>query len=114
LEPVEGTALDCRTAQSLGAMIDRTGGLDRYWLFDAPGDEVQLAHPASGRRLKLSTSAPGAQVYTGNSLTAPYGRFGGICIEPHGPPNAVHRGGALLRPGERCVWRTVYAFDGCG
>ena len=77
-----------------------------------PSLAAELTHPASGRRLRLWTDAPGLQVYTGGYLDgvpgkngALYDQYGGMALETQIFPDAVNRPGRfpspILRPGER-------------
>ena len=81
-----------------------------------------LRHPGSGRRLALSTTEPGIQLYTGNaldgSLTGPsgraYGPHAGIALETqHYPdsPNRPHFPSTELRPGQQYRSTTLLDFS---
>lgn len=105
---VEGTAMDFRAGRSIGAQeIDHT-----FVLHGA----AELHDPASGRTLRIRTSQPGMQVYTGHLLdgsVAGYVKRGGLCLEPqHFPdsPNHAAFPSTVLRPGERYAHRNVYEF----
>lgn len=56
----------------------------------------EVTHAASGRSLRVETSAPGVQFYTGNFLDqvpgkdgAVYGRHAGLCLETQHFPSSV-------------------------
>lgn len=108
-EPVEGTALDFRTARPIGgARLDTayTGlALDR-----AGHGVVRLAHP-SGRHgidVRLVEGIRYVQVYTGDTLAEPGRRRRGVAVEPMScPADAFRTGTALtvLEPGARHVFR---------
>lgn len=79
-----------------------------------------------GRKVELSTSAPGVQFYSGNfldgSLTkaqgtkdgATYNKHGGLCLETQGFPNAVNQENFpsnVLKPGDTYKHVMVYRFS---
>ena len=83
--PVEGTGFDFRTAHSIG------NDYDHGWLFDADAGEQEAVLTSSDGRLQMrvTTSMPALQVYTGGHLDGEPGRNGqpmvrnaGIAIEP--------------------------------
>lgn len=111
-----GDALVCQDEQlTLG------GGIDHPFLFDRDKDQVVLFHPATGRRLTISSTLPGVQVYTGNQLDGRIGKDGvaypkhfGICLETQYLPDAIHlekEPTTLLRKGEVYDETTSYAFE---
>ncbi|MFC1435910.1 aldose epimerase family protein [Streptacidiphilus sp. N1-3] len=131
--PVAGTPFDFTSARPLGERIGAedeqlriAGGYDHCWALDGgrtsnPRRVAVLRHPASGRTLKLSTTEPGIQVYTGNTLDGsftgpsgrPYGRYSGVALETqHFPdsPNRPDYPSTVLRPGEEYRSATVLDF----
>lgn len=109
IAPVAGTPLDFRAGAPL------VPGLDAHlWLDDAPSPRLRFAaelfEPGSGRVLRLFTTQPGFQLYTGHHLDgatgkggARYGPLRGVCLEPQHPPDAVHHPhfpSVVLSPGE--------------
>jgi len=130
IAPVVGTAVDFQRPRRIGDRIDEvsappTLGYDHNFLLadDGPGlrAAARLRDPASGRRLELETNQPGVQLYTGNRLDGElgkddhvYDRFGGVCLEPQVPPDAVHRPefpSVVLRPGETYSHISVFRFS---
>lgn len=82
---------------------------------------ARLRDPKSGRFVEISTTEPGLQVYTGNTMDAGapgkgghrYGKHAAIALEAqHFPdsPNQPHFPSTVLRPGEEFVSATVYRF----
>lgn len=81
----------------------------------------ELRDPASGRRMRLATTEPGVQLYTGQHLASVRGKRGavherhaGLCLETQVFPDAVHHAhfpSPVLRPGESYVHVTRYAFS---
>ena len=126
---VEGTPLDFRTPCRIGERIDAllatpARGYDLCYLLDAPplsAPAARLRDPASGRTLEIRTSQPGLQLYTGNRLDGlagkrgrPIPRFGGVCLETQGLPDAIHHASfpsTVLRPGEPYAQTTIWAFS---
>jgi len=133
IAPVEGTPFDFRKSTPIGARIDAADeqikngqGYDHNWVLNRTSTtEMQRAarvyEPNSGRTLEVSTTEPGMQFYTGNSLDGklvgksgrPYIRRSGFCLETqHYPdtPNHPNFPTTLLRPGERYHTKTAFTF----
>jgi aldose 1-epimerase len=131
---VRGTPLDFTTATPLGARIDaddeqigRAGGYDHNFVLERPpgrslATAARLEDPASGRRLEISTTEPGLQLYTGSQLDGsligkggrPYARRGGVALETQHFPDSVHREHfptTVLRPGTAFSSTTIYRFS---
>jgi aldose 1-epimerase len=131
---VEGTPMDFRDAKTLGRDIDadyaqivEAAGYDRCWVIDGwkkniLGEAGVLADPVSGRRMRILTSQPGVQLYTGNFLQgSPAGKSGrpyvnrdGVALECQGFPDAPNHPNfpsQTLRPGERYIQKIVYKFE---
>jgi len=125
---VEGTPFDLRTPVRVGARVllaeeqlRRGGGFDHNFVLQRTGQErvpaALLEDPGSGRRLEVSTSAPGLQFYSGHkldgSIMGAYGRvfdrFAGLCLESQHFPDAPNQPGfppVTLRPGD-VYWSTT-------
>ncbi len=132
LAPVEGTPFDFRTATSIGARIDADhpqlkagGGYDHNLVFARSGSEmaevVTVYEPTTGRTMRMATTQPGVQFYTGNFLDGTitgkggtvYGKRSGFCLETqHFPdsPNKPQFPSTLLKPGETYRQSTAYTF----
>lgn len=111
-----GDALACQDEQlSLGR------GIDHPYLFNCAKDQVVLFHPGSSRRLTISSTLPGAQVYTGNQLDGRIGKNGiaypkhfGICLETQNLPDAIHleqEPSTILKKGDTYDETTSYTFE---
>lgn len=134
LADVTGTPFDLRRPTLLGDALavpneqfERAGGFDHNFVLNksAGGDSEPVAvlfHPASGRRLSVSTTEPGIQVYSGNFLDGSirgkggqvYGHRWSMCLETqHFPdsPNQPHFPSTRLEPGQTYQSSTVYAFS---
>jgi aldose 1-epimerase len=136
IAPVAGTPLDFTTPRRIGERI-RDGhpqlvvgrGYDHNFVIDRPHPDdgalipaVALVDPGSGRRLDVSTTQPGVQVYTGNFFDGTvvgasgktYRQGDGIALETqHFPdsPNHPNFPSTVLRPGEEFTSTTVFAFS---
>jgi aldose 1-epimerase len=81
------------------------------------GVVAELSDPASGRKMVVSTSAPGVQLYTGNFLgkgPAPFIQHHALCLETQNYPDAVNRKdfpNAILGPGQEYIHEVVHAFS---
>ena len=133
LEPVAGTPMDFTRPTVIGTRIhDKdqqlayAGGYDFNYVLDSGGGKLALAaeayDPASGRRLRISTTQPGIQLYTGNFLSDAirgkgghtYGKHAGFCLETqHFPdsPNQANFPTTELKPGQRYQQTTVLQFS---
>lgn len=120
LSPVEGTPMDFRRPMSLGSRINVPykpleigAGYDHCWMVNNwnIGNLASVGYlydPVSGRKLEISSTQPGVQVYTGNFLQGtPKSKSGrdyhnrdGVAIEcqalpdspnkPHFPPTTLN------------------------
>lgn len=133
LDPVAGTALDFRKAQTIGARIEDgfeqmklAGGYDHNFVVNGDAGTLRVAavatDPVSGRRMTVETTEPGIQFYSGNFLNGMFtGRHGkkyekhtGFCLETqHFPdsPNHPSFPSTLLRPGHTMHSATAFTFD---
>jgi aldose 1-epimerase len=133
---VAGTPFDFRTPHPIGERI-RDGhsqlvigrGYDHNFVLDHPNPAersllpaVTLIDPGSGRRLDVSTTEPGIQVYSGNFFDGAdvgasgrmYRQGDGLALETqHFPdsPNQPHFPSAVLRPGQEFTSTTIYTFS---
>ncbi|MEC9093480.1 MAG: aldose epimerase family protein [Planctomycetota bacterium] len=124
---VEGTELDFRTPWAIGARIDTlrktpAKGYDHCYALRSQSGELALAatvcDPKSGRVMKVSTSQPGIQLYTGNWLLGDTESCGfqeneAFCLETqHYPdaPNIPSFPTTELNPGQEFNQKTVHWF----
>ncbi len=131
---VEGTPMDFRTPRRLGddikadfPALNYGKGYDNCWVVDewTPGELREVAtleSDKSGRVLRVSTTQPAAQVYTGNWLAGSpankagrsYDDYDGVAIEcQHMPdsPNHPSFPTTTLRGGETMKETIVFAFS---
>jgi aldose 1-epimerase len=133
LKPVEGTPFDFRTTHAIGERIDaddpqlRLGhGYDHNFVLDhAAGQLTEAAEvyePSTGRILRVRTTEPGVQLYTGNFLDGSitgkegrvYNRRFAFCLETqHYPdsPNHPSFPSTELKPGQTFHSVTVFEFS---
>ena len=125
--PVQGSPMDFQTPKTIGAHIGATpNGFDHcYELADVVREKATLAavvwEPGSGRRMRVSTTEPGIQLYTGDHLSRMIGshgklyeKRGGLCLETqHFPdsPNQQQFPSTTLEPGGTYHQVTIYEFS---
>lgn len=127
---VEGTPMDFRTPHTLGERIDepfqqliRGKGYDHCWVIDdTPGPAAELFSEESGRFVKVTTTQPGIQIYTGNWLSGcpqsktegfSYEDRYGVALECQAFPDSPNRPdfpSVVLRPGEVYEQHIAYEF----
>ena len=135
--PVDGTPFDFTVPHPIGERI-RDGsdaqllmgpGYDHNFVLDRPGPDddslivaAEVFEPTSGRVLTISTTEPGIQLYTGNSLDGrdvgaagqAYRQGDGLALETqHYPdsPNQPAFPSTELAPGDVYATTTIYAFS---
>lgn len=133
-EPVAGTPMDFVTPKTIGRDIKQNfsaleygKGYDNCWVIDGHVDgelsfAAELYAKESGRVLKVYTTQPAVQVYTGNWLTGcPEGKNGhiyndydGVAIECQhyaDCPNHPEFPSTRLNPGEEFNQVIIFAFS---
>ena len=115
IEPVEGTLYDLRRPAQLGernAPSAIAGGYDDNYVLNNGGELREAAVLTCGeRRLRVSTNAPGLQVYTGDYLPL---KRGGVALEAQNYPDSPHHANfpsIELRPGETYRRRICWQID---
>ena len=129
---VDHTPYDLRVSRRIGDAIseldDAERGFDCNWVLR--GEPATMRHAAtavdhgSGRRLDVSTTAPGVHFYTGGGLSeadvgkgnVEYCRFAGFCFETQcfpDSPNQPHFPSARLDPGGVYDHRMHFEFSTC-
>lgn len=124
----KGSAFDFNDPAYIGERVDQDDeqlqlgkGFDHPFIFNAKDKQVVLTHEATGRRLIVSTTLPGAQIYTANYLDGREGKYGqhyfqrdAVCIETQNLPDAIHiedHPTTILRKGETYDEVTSYQFE---
>jgi aldose 1-epimerase len=132
IAPVEGTDLDFRKRIVIGKRIESIGktaaiGYDHNFVLNPreEGKTMTLAaivvEKESGRRMRVMTTEPGIQFYSGNFLKGQKGKGGKIyahrsalCLETQHYPDSVNHENfptTILKPGEKYESKTTYAFE---
>lgn len=123
---VVGTAFDFREARRIGDVLPGEGGFDHTLCLSAPLGAgglrpcLEATDPVTGRSLRLETTEPGVQLYTGAHFNdtsgkggARYPRFAGFAIETQrfpDSPNTPHFPSARLEPGSTYCHRMSFSF----
>jgi aldose 1-epimerase len=125
---VKGTPFDFAKPMTIGARIKQIdiGGYDHNFVLKGKGGKMQLAaevyEPTSGRVMKIETTEPGIQFYSGNFLDGTlkgkngmvYKKHGAFCLETqHYPdsPNKPKFPTTTLKPGEKYETVTIHTFS---
>lgn len=130
--PVAGTAFDFRKPKTIGADIEQQDrqlelgkGYDHNFVLNKAAGLQEVASvyaPKTGIEMKILTTEPGLQFYSGNFMDAngPRGKQGkaypfraAICLETqHFPdgPNQPSFPSTVLKPGETYTSKTIYRF----
>ena len=134
LLPVKGTPMDFTAAKKIGKELKADypalnfgKGYDNCYVLDAYADGkvakvAELYEETSGRKLTVSTDAPGLQVYTGNWLAGcpesksgkQYNDYDGVALECQMFPDAPNKPefpSPVLKQGEKFEKTIVFAFS---
>ena len=127
-----GTAMDFHKPARLGDVLANESGdeqltlgngIDHHFVLNQEEeDQIVLADPASGRKVYITTTFPGAQIYTANFVEAGherqpgavYGKHYGVAVEPQYMPDGIHNQeepDMLYRAGEPLRETTLYRFE---
>ena len=113
--PVKDTAYDFTSKKKIGKDLPSPDGYDTNFILDHPKDTLSLAtilsESESGRCIKVYTTQPGIQIYSGyynpeftiDGVTK-FGKYSGVAMETqHFPdsPNHPEFPTTLLKPGEK-------------
>ena len=124
---VEGTPFDFTEFTDIGSRIDQVpGGYDHNFVADTSGSReltlmAEVREPETGRILRVHSTEPGIQFYSGNFLdgTLESGngvsleQYSGFCLEPQHFPNSPNEPdfpSTILNPGETYNNVIVYEF----
>ncbi|MCA9172979.1 MAG: galactose mutarotase [Planctomycetales bacterium] len=131
IENVADTDLDFRKPKRIGARIktyDESAAIGydhNFVLNEKPQDKdlnlaAMLYHKDSGRRLRIMTTEPGIQFYSGNFLKGQQGKGGKVyahrsacCLETQHYPDSVNHPefpSIILKPGQEFSSFTTYGF----
>ena len=127
ISTVKGKEWDLTTLTRMGDHFDKLNynGYHFNYIFDKPLGQLEqvidVIDPLSGRMLEVSSTQPGVQFYSGNSIDDKYigkndiryGPHMGFCLETqHFPdsPNHPNFPSTLLRPSQRYDHTVIYKF----
>jgi aldose 1-epimerase len=129
IESVKGTPFDFTTPTPIGAHIKEIKadpqGYDLNYVLNGESGKLRPAalvqDPKSGRVLKVSTTEPGVQFYSGNFLDGKqkgkggvkYKQYAGFCLETQHYPDSINHPefpSVVLEPGKTYTHTTVYGF----
>jgi aldose 1-epimerase len=126
LIPVQGSPFDFKTRKLIKRDIEAAGGgYDHCFALDGKAGELrpcaEVYEGSSGRTIKIYTTQPGVQFYSGNMLSGIHGKTGsvynkhsGFCLETqHFPdsPNKSEFPGAIFGPDRDYHERAVFSFS---
>lgn len=125
LRHVGNGPFDFKLGKRIDQDIDDVGGYDHCWALNKKegefGDAAELYLPENGRFIKILTTQPGIQFYSGNFLDGITGRGGakyekhhGMCLESEYFPDAVNQENfhsPVINPGEKYSETTAHRFD---
>jgi aldose 1-epimerase len=123
LMPVRDSAFDFRKRKPI--LRDRPEGYDHCFTIDGDPGKLrpcaEVFEPASGRTMKVLTTQPGVQFYTGNMLTgipgkagSIYGKHAAFCLETQHFPDSPNQGdfpSCIFGPNKNYREKAVFAFE---
>ena len=125
--PVEGTPFDFRKGKSMGKDLTALSqkGYDNYFIVDGEAGELrpfaEVFDGVSGRIMRVFSTQPGVQFYTGNAISpmqgkigSVYDQYGAFCLAPqHFPDSPNQKGFPQAIFGPLCNYheKAVFAFD---
>ena len=116
LRDVSASGFDLRQSTAIG---DSANGLQfdhNFVLSESAGRlrrAAELYSPNSGLRLRVHTTQPGLQLYTGDHLTGPFHPRQGLCLEAQSFPDLPNQPAfpsARLAAGDLYCQTTIYEF----
>lgn len=129
--PVKGTPMDFTAPKEIGREIGAdfeqlhlAGGYDHNWVLDDMDGQLRLVAkvtaPGTSRAMRVFTTLPGVQFYTGNFLGDQNGKSGvsyhnrhGLALETQFFPDSIHKDSfpdVVFGPERQYVSTTVYQF----
>ncbi len=128
MRSTKGTPFDFSHNQKLSKLRVEKFELDHCYVFNQPynnnSPQIILTHKTSGRRMKVSSTQPGVQIYTANKLDGSitghngiqYQKHHAICLETqHFPdtPNQPAFPSTLISPNKNYRQQIQWIFDVC-
>jgi aldose 1-epimerase len=122
----QGSPFDFKSRKPIGADIDSTpNGYDHCFAVDGDIGALRpcadVFEPVSGRNMRVFTTQPGVQFYTGNYLDgvqgkngSVYGKRDGFCLETQSFPDSPNRPqfpSCVFGPKRDYLEKAVFSFD---
>lgn len=132
IKPVEGTPLDFRKPEQIGARIEQVkvgnnpSGYDHNYVLNGSGVSLEFVarvyEPVTGRTMDVYSTEPGVQFYSGNFLDGTitgkkgvaYKKNHGFCLETQHFPDSINHPefpSVVLKPGQTYTQTTIYKFS---
>ena len=132
IKSVASTPFDFLKSARIGDRIEASdeqiklgGGYDHNWVLDSSSGKLaeaaEVYEPTSGRVMKVSTTEPGIQFYSGNFLNGstgkggkPYPKRSALCLETQHYPDSPNHSAfppTELKPGQKYDSVTVFSFS---
>jgi aldose 1-epimerase len=126
LVPVAGGPFDFNARKPIGRDIQAAGGgYDHCFVVDGEKGKLrpcaEVFEPGSGRTMRVFTTQPGVQFYTGNFLDgikgkagSVYNKYAGFCLETQHLPDSPNRNefpSCIYGPGKDYHERAIFAFS---
>jgi aldose 1-epimerase len=128
LVPVKKTAFDFTKSKRIdadfGAAACCANGYDHCFVVDGEPGKLrpcaEVYEPASGRSMKVFTTQPGVQFYTGNHLNiagkqgSHYVKHSGFCLETQHFPDSPNQGSfpsCIVSPGKDYNEKAIFSFN---
>lgn len=125
LLPVKGSAFDFLKRKRIDADFSKIDGYDHCFVVDGDPGKLrpcaEVYEPVSGRMMKVFTTQPGVQFYTGNHLKETAGKQGsryvkhsGFCLETQHFPDSPNQSGfpsCIAGPGKDYNEKAVFVFS---
>jgi aldose 1-epimerase len=125
LAPVHNSPFDFTARKPIGRDIAQAGiGYDHCFVVDGEAGKLrpcaEVFEPGSGRTMRVFTTQPGVQFYTGNFLNGVIGKLGsvynkhsGFCLETQHFPDSPNQGAfpsCIFGPGRDYHEKTLFSF----
>ncbi|MDR0302217.1 MAG: galactose mutarotase [Treponema sp.] len=125
LVSVKGTPFDFTNRRRIAANLGKLNGYDHCFAVDGEAGKLrpcaEVTEQSSGRVMKVFTTQPGVQFYTGNHLNVAAGKQGscyakhsGFCLETQHFPDTPNQSGfpsCIAGPGNDYEEKAVFAFN---
>ena len=124
LIPVEKSVFDFNKKRRIDSNLGSLDGYDHCFVVDGSSGTLrpcaEVTDPDSGRLMKVSTTQPGVQFYTGNKLKGQAGKQGscyhkhaGFCLETQHLPDSPNQSdfpSCIFSPGKNYHEKAVFSF----